>query len=111
MEPITQAGIVFRNILHKATEDKEINQIALSISLEAIEDVLGVSNRCKNGLSTEEITEIVKLAGFYSQKLVAIDISDYNPFIEDWSTGRLVASIFYWFALGLSIKLSFNKLI
>ena len=40
-----------------------------------------------------------------SKKLVAIDISDYNPFVEDSSTGRFVATMFYYFTLGLSIRL------
>ena len=74
--------------------------------MEAIEGDLGVSTKCLQGLSTEEIIEILKIAGFSSQKLVAVEISDYNPFIEDWTTGRLVATMFYYFALGFSMRLS-----
>jgi len=74
--------------------------------MEAIDGVLGVSSRCTEGLSTEEIIEILKITGHNSQKIVAVDVSDYNPFIEDWSTGRLVATMFYNFALGLSLRLS-----
>jgi len=74
--------------------------------MEAIDGALGVSKKCTVGLSTEEIVEILKIAGRNSEKLVAVDLSDYNPFIEDWTTGRLVASMFYWFALGLSMRLS-----
>lgn len=73
--------------------------------MEAIEGDLGVSSKCTCGLSTEEIIEILKIAGYSSHKLVAVDISDYNPFIEDWTTGRLVATMFYYFALGLSMRL------
>jgi len=106
MEPITQAGSIFFQILKEASNDPKIEQIVLSISMEAIEGALGVSSKCTLGLSTEEIVEILKISGRYSDKLIAIEVSDYNPFIEDWSTGRLVSSMFYWFALGLSIKLS-----
>ena len=74
--------------------------------MEVIEGDLGVSSKCPQGLSTEEIIEILKIAGYASQKLVAIDISDYNPFIEDWTTGRLVATMFYYFALSLSMRFS-----
>ena len=69
--------------------------------MEAIDGDLGVSSKCSQGLSTEEIIEILKIAGISSQKLVAVEISDYNPFIEDWTTGRLVATMLYYFALGL----------
>jgi formiminoglutamase len=74
--------------------------------MEAIDGDLGVSSKCSQGLSTEEIIEILKIAGFSSQKFVAVEISDYNPFIEDWTTGRLVATMFYYFALGFSMRLS-----
>ena len=93
-------------MLQEANEDPTIEHIVLSISMEAIEGDLGVSSKCPQGLSTEEIIEIVKIAGYSSQKLVAVDISDYNPFIEDWTSGRLVATMFYYFALGLSMILS-----
>jgi arginase family enzyme len=76
----------------------------VSISLEAIEGVTGVSRPCLTGITTEEAIEVCLQVG-NSSKVVAIDICDYNPFIEDWSTGRLVATMFYHLALGYSARL------
>ena len=84
--------------------------MCLSISLEAIEGVIGVSSpNVHGGLTTEEITEICYISGKYSNKLVAIDVTDYNPFKEDWRSGRLLATMFYYFTLGYSMRLSQQK--
>jgi len=29
-------------------------------------------------------------------------MGEYNPYVEDWHTGRLSATLFYYLALGLS---------
>lgn len=73
--------------------------------MESIQSIPGVSTKCPNGISCEEAVEICKVAGFNSQKLVAVDVTDYNPFIEDQITGRLLATMFYYFALCLSARL------
>jgi len=74
--------------------------------LETIEAAVGVTTNCTaGGLTSEEAVEICYLAGYYFQKLVALDISEYNPFVEDWRTGRLISTMFYYFALGLSKRL------
>ena len=49
------------------------------------------------------------MAGIKLGKLVAIDINEYNPFVEDWRTGRLVATMFYYFVLGLAKRLESEK--
>lgn len=78
----------------------------MSFNLESVEAAVGVTTNCTaGGFSTEESVEICYLAGLHSQKLVAVDISEYNPFVEDWKTGRLVATMFYYFTLGLSKRL------
>lgn len=38
------------------------------------------------------------------EKVVALDISEYNPFVEDWRTGRLVATLYYQYLLGRAIN-------
>jgi len=58
-----------------------------------------------SGFHTEEILEIIKSAS-KSSKIAAVDVSDYNPFVEDQSTGRFLATLFYYFALGLSERLA-----
>lgn len=56
-------------------------------------------------LKTEEAVEICYLTGLLGNKVVAFDISEYNPFVEDWRTGRLVASLFYYLTMGMSQRL------
>lgn len=86
--------------------DSSIDQIYLSINHEAVEGAVGVSTNCIIGaIKTEEIIEICYIAGKYSKKLVVMDVCEFNPFVEDKRTGRIVASMFYYFAMGLSERL------
>jgi len=100
----TPAGKMFEKKLIEL--DKEFEQIHVSFNLENIEAAVGVTTNCvTGGLRVEEATEICFLSGYKTGKLVAFDLTEYNPFVEDWRTGRLVASLFYYFALGLSKRL------
>lgn len=38
-----------------------------------------------------------------------IDVSEYNPTVEEWRTGRLVANMFYYFAMGLVLRKQKNS--
>jgi len=78
--------------------------VVLSISMEAIVGVPGVSKPCIEGISTEDAVGLC-LTAAGSSKVIAVDICDYNPFIEDWQTGRLIATMFYYLALGYSARL------
>jgi formiminoglutamase len=33
-----------------------------------------------------------------------MDVSEYNPAVEEWRTGRLVANMFYFFAMGVASR-------
>ena len=33
-----------------------------------------------------------------------MDVSEFNPDVEEYRTGRLVAYMFYYFALGYSLR-------
>ena len=33
-----------------------------------------------------------------------MDVSEYNPAVEEYRTGRLVANMFYYFALGMACR-------
>ncbi|CDW90855.1 arginase family protein [Stylonychia lemnae] len=103
----TQAGQKFYQLLvEKINKDVNVDQVYVSFNLESVEAAVGVTtNNTAGGFTSEEAIEISYLAGLFSHKLVAIDISEYNPFVEDWRTGRLVATMFYYFALGLSQRL------
>lgn len=36
------------------------------------------------------------------KQLVSLDLSEYNPRVEDWKTGRLAVILFYYFVLGFA---------
>ena len=80
--------------------------VHLSINLESIEGLKGVSSNClSGGIATEDAVQMVFEAGYRLGKaniLSSVDISDYNPFVEDWQTGRFAATLFYYLVLGLS---------
>ncbi len=81
-------------------------RVYISFNLESVESATGVSTNClAGGLKTEEAIEICYLSGLCGDKVVAFEISEYNPFVEDWRTGRLIASMFYYFAMGMSQRL------
>lgn len=62
----------------------------------------GVSRPSIFGLTVEEIIEIVYLAG---KVVVSIDITDYNPTIEDYRTGFLLGNLIYYFILSNGEKI------
>lgn len=72
--------------------------------MESIEGMLGVSTNClSGGFTTEETIKMCYDAGLLlGGKLTSVDICEYNPYVEDWRTGRQLATLFYYFALGLS---------
>lgn len=45
-----------------------------------------------------------------ADQLVSIDLSEYNPCVEDWRTGRLSITLFYYFALGLAKAIAQKKI-
>jgi formiminoglutamase len=64
-------------------------------------DCPGVSCPGSIGLTAQEAFDICRLAGACPQVRL-IDLSEYNPLIEAYRTGRLVANMFYFFALGVA---------
>ena len=74
--------------------------------MEAIEGIRGVSTNClSGGIPSEDTIDMVYEAAFRLGKadlLGSVDISEYNPYVEDQSTGRYAATLFYYVALGLS---------
>ena len=86
------------------------HMVHLSLNMECIEGLRGVSTNClSGGISTEDAVEMVFEASYRLGKegiLGSIDITEYNPYVEDQTTGRYVATLFYYIALGLSKALS-----
>jgi len=79
--------------------------VFVSFDLDAVcgRDAPGVSAPGTIGLSSEEALEMCFIAGKH-KNVKLFDLSEYNPAIEDYRTGRLVANMFYFFAMGLSLR-------
>ncbi len=60
------------------------------------------------GLTGEEAAEIFLQCG-REPKVRLVDLTEFNPRVEDYRTGRLAASLFYFFALGLAMRLDPSK--
>lgn len=84
--------------------------IFVSFDLDAIcgRDAPGVSCPSPVGLSAEDAHEICRIAGEHPN-VALFDLSEFNPTIEAYRTGKLVASLFYMFLLGYSKRLEKKK--
>lgn len=101
---LTKGGSVFSEVL--ADLSKECEEIHLSISLEAINSAYcpGVSHQLMmGGFSSEEIFEIILQAG-KERKVTSVDVTEYNHKVEDWITGKIVANLFYYYAMGIATR-------
>ncbi|EGR28902.1 hypothetical protein IMG5_166960 [Ichthyophthirius multifiliis] len=103
-QPSTQACQYFLFLLKNHITQSNIH---LSLSLEAINSACcpGVSRPSViGGLTSEEIIEIMFQAGI-DERIKSIDITDYNPNIEDYRTGLLLANLIYYYCLGYCERL------
>lgn len=64
----------------------------------------GVSCPGTIGLSSQDALDICFVSGFDPQ-VKLFDLSEYNPKIESYLTGRLVVNMFYYFLLGFAQRL------
>lgn len=84
--------------------------VFVSFDLDAIRasDAPGVSCSSPVGLTSVDALKICYLAG-KNPKVKMFDLSEYNPKIEDYMTGRLVAMMFHSFLSGFTRR-KINKL-
>ncbi|CAF1217899.1 unnamed protein product [Rotaria sp. Silwood1] len=89
----------FRSIIKSAEEQK--NDIFVSFDIDSIisSSCPGVSAPATVGLTAQQACDIAFYAG-QSLQVKLMDLSEYNPKIEDYRTGKLVTLIFYHFILG-----------
>jgi len=104
----SEAGKIFQKLLEDLASDSHIDKISIDINLECIVGATGVSSPqlSPTGFSVEEAIEMCYLIGRIlgeTKKLACISLCEYNPFVEDFHTGRIVASLFYYLSLGLSM--------
>ncbi|KAL7746234.1 hypothetical protein RI367_008440 [Sorochytrium milnesiophthora] len=87
-------GDVFGKLLTDLPSDSAF----MSFDLDA-----GVSCASPAGLSAQNAFDICFESG-KSPKVVLCDLSEFNPTIESYRTGRLVAMMFYYFCCGLTLR-------
>lgn len=100
---ITQAGQALEEIFERLEENE---RVFLSFDVDSINSSHCPGVSCPSvdgGLTAEEAIEIAFLAGTCG-KVEIMDMSEYNPSVEEYRTGRLLANIFYYFCLGCSIR-------
>ena len=83
----------------------ETRDIFVSFDIDSIQgsDCPGVSCPATIGLSAQHALNMCLYAGIHNH-VKLFDISEFNPRIEDYRTGRLVANMFYYFLLGYAIR-------
>lgn len=81
------------------------DKIFISFDLDSVRaaDASGVSCSSPEGLSAQEAISIMHIAG-RNPRVQLVDISEYNPKIEEYRTGRLVAAMFHSFLAGLQLR-------
>lgn len=82
---------------HKLTFFLLIGYVYVTI----IDVMKGVSSPANVGLTAQEALDICYFAG-QNRKVCLFDLSEFNPLVEDYRTGKLVTTMFYYFALGLT---------
>merc|ERR1712000_736323 len=77
----------------------------VSFDIDAISgaDAPGVSCVASYGLSAHDALQICFAAG-KNEKVSLFDLSEFNPSVEEHRTARLVANMFYYFALGYATR-------
>jgi arginase family enzyme len=102
-EAVTQAGQCFQEILESFSES---DAIFVSFDADSISCAVCPGVSCPSvdgGLTAEEALEIAFLAG-KEERVKAFDLSEYNPAVEDFRTGRLLSNVFYYFCLGVALR-------
>jgi formiminoglutamase len=102
-DPVTQAGQAFEEILSNLSDNEKV---FVSFDVDSINGSFCPGVSCPSvdgGLTNEEALEISFLSGTCN-KVCLMDMSEYNPAVEDYRTGRLLSNIFYYFCMGCSTR-------
>lgn len=103
---LTQAGQMLFELVESLPEN---SRVFMSFDIDSVNSAFcpGVSApSVVGGLTAEEAMEIGLVSG-RSKKVVMLDISEFNPAVEDYRTGKFIANIVYHTILGLAqFKLS-----
>jgi arginase family enzyme len=82
-EKLTSSVSFLMNYIKQSMDT--FDQVYFSVSMEAIEGATGVSSPLPpgEGILAEDVVKMFHLLGKNCTNLVAVEVSDYNPFIED----------------------------
>eukprot|EP00028_Trichosphaerium_sp_Am-I-7-wt_P006781 CAMPEP_0168536818 /NCGR_PEP_ID=MMETSP0405-20121227/19850_1 /TAXON_ID=498012 /ORGANISM="Trichosphaerium sp, Strain Am-I-7 wt" /LENGTH=308 /DNA_ID=CAMNT_0008565045 /DNA_START=206 /DNA_END=1132 /DNA_ORIENTATION=+ len=89
----------------KNEECMKKDNVFVSFDIDSINgaDCPGVSCPANVGFSSQEALDICFAAGS-NPKVRLMDVSEFNPTVESYRTGRLVAQMFYHFLLGVASR-------
>ncbi|CCQ90821.1 putative Arginase [Nitrospina gracilis 3/211] len=93
----------FSSALGRVAWDCDAVFVSFDLDSVRMADAPGVSAPSVMGLRGSEALEIARIAG-QNPKVQLFDLSEYNPEIEEERTGRLAASMFYYFCLGVASR-------
>lgn len=84
--------------------------VFVSFDIDAIDSAYcpGVSAPGNIGLSSIEACKIAYQAGMH-KNVKLMDLSEYNPNVEEYRTGRLAVLMFYYFLLGYVCRGTFKR--
>lgn len=106
-DSVTQAGQAFEELI---TNLQANEKVFVSFDVDSISSSFCPGVSCPSvdgGLTSEEALEIAYISGS-TANVSLVDMSEYNPAVEDYRTGRLLSNIFYYFILGYSQRPSLN---
>ncbi|KAL0487679.1 formiminoglutamase [Acrasis kona] len=83
----------------------DVDHIFFSFDLDSVQssDAPGVSCPSPIGLTAYEALRLCFIAGS-NPKVSLMDLSEYNPLIEDYRTAKLVTQMFYYFVMGFTSR-------
>ena len=89
----------FLSLLQSAEDSSSSIFVSFDIDSILSSSCPGVSCPATVGLSSDQACQLAFLAG-QSSRVKLFDLSEFNPIVEQYRTGKLVSLIFYHFLLG-----------
>ncbi|EFC50281.1 predicted protein [Naegleria gruberi] len=94
---------IFKKVIEEDFKNTEKIFVSFDLDCVSMSWASGVSCPSPLGLTAQNALDIAFYSGNNS-KVKLFDLSEYNPIIEEYNTGKLVAAIFVQFVLGVASK-------
>jgi len=100
-QPTSPIARQFRDTLHSLCGE----HLFVSFDLDSVRgsDAPGVSCPGSDGLTAEDALQMMFQAG-RNPRVRLVDLSEFNPHVEEYRTGKLVANMFYYFCMGVAVR-------